>query len=328
MNHIKTLSLVFLYLMSWQQYTTYCQAQLAEPAKVTESEIELGNKLLQNYVANRVKVKRFACAMLVDETVEVEAGTTHGFDWFFRSEDLDLKILRQDALVFNIAVGGSRGQIGLVEREAPSTIFVTESEVVHVSDVMTNSSVKFANAKEEDFEGFPRHVFTNPWALPFFGTVGVKASQKPRRYPFKDEVEDLVERCDVTSVEQVGNFTGVEYSMAGKLPLSMRMVFDARYGDMPVKVEFLIQAEKLQGKMRVVETEWFLNKSRWLPKKIYMENRLGNPKQPSGVITHTCQLNWVVDESVSPDVFNYEAGHVMRCVDLKEGILEIAVNRE
>lgn len=313
-----------------------CQAQQLgkeENAKhtPTEAEIERGRQLLQNYERNRKQVSRYACAMFVDTTYEdfeTPQDTSHAQDWYFHACDLNKNISRQDELVLQVGTLAGPNGFEATAGDVKSTLFVTDQEVIQVSDRLRNNSISTKNAKDKDFDVLRHQALTNPWMFPFHGSVGVDLqvpiSWVRKKFYFDVQASDIT----VLNFDEIGRFSGVEFQMPGQVTGSWKAVFDKESGDMPVRVEGIVNEEKYFGVIGTCETDWIHVDNVWLPQQVHLERKLGPPQKPVGLRSQRADLYWVLGDNVPEDVFVTTPPDVMRPVELKQAILEFAVNRK
>ncbi len=299
----------------------------------SKKEIENGQKLLNDYFENSRRVTRYACAMFIDKTMEdyeTPQNTSHNQAWYFHARDVKPYRLRQDEIRYDPSglVYTRNGPQIATTSDMPGTLFKTESEVIQVKDVLSNRSIKFEGSKPDEYEAFWPQAITVPWRFPIEGSGGVEVSQSAMSwFTGKDTVEVGLEKMRVASVKQVGRFTGAEYALqVGEVPLSYRILFDVAVGNMPVRVEKFMRYKEYTGRFSTIETDWVQHDGVWLPHEVFMEHKLGQPQKPVSQMTHLTEFYWVLNKSVSDDVFIMTPPNVMQVSDLKAGILEHAVN--
>lgn len=322
-------------------FCAYAQAQVGKgdqeakqsAAKYTptETEVERGRQLLQNYERNRKQVSRYACAMFVDRThedFEKPQNTSHAQDWYFHAWDSTKNIARQDELVLRtgILAGLNGEQVSLSDQK--STLFVTDQDVIQVSNARSNNSISTKDAKDEDFDVLRPQALPNPWMIPFHGSLAVDLQLRIGSVRKKFYLDVKASEIEILNFDEVGRFSGVEFAMPGESALTWKAVFDKESGDMPIRVERIIDQVNYSGIMGVGETEWIHVDNLWLPQKVNLESKIGPPQKPVGLSSHRTDLYWVLGDNVPEDVFVTTPPDVMRPAELKQAILEFAVGRK
>jgi len=304
-------------------------AQLVDPTPITAEQVEIGRELLHNFVRNRDLVKRYACAIHVDTTVDDirdPANSLNNSEWYFHAADADLKISRQDELVWKDTINIRRGP---GEFEFPRITFFSGREVIQVlEDRKTISRAEVTDeVNEEIYRKFNSQAITVPWELPFVGCPEIHVSQSSKRLFVRTDLVNVIDQsAKPVAFNQVLNRIAVEYTIAPKNrsqnELSLRILFDASKGNMPTECVYFPG----NGNSRRSETKWFKWNNHWLPSEVEVEMRLGGkPEAPTTIIHDSCRFQWVIADNVSDQVFVTESPGFLKSAELRNAILEFAI---
>ncbi len=220
----------------------------------------------------------------------------------------DLRILKnQDGLPIPVTSSVFRVESKVVSRLDRSVVdrFDTESNDVSNNNLTVNA------------------LRIDPWELPFTDVGQFRANKSVM--DTRRKYRELINSNNLSKFHEDSFLVTAEFLVDKKHNVYKRIVFDKKCHNLPIECRIFLKTKTAKDLLLSdCQTTWVTEKGGlFLPAKVSFSSVAGNPEKPSITNHFETELFWVLGESLSKNLFEYEDGNgFIPATELKEAILE------